>query len=196
MDFIAILNEYSVISIFVGIAACIITGIIKLPIKNALNKKVNTLVAECTVGFVTASESDRAVIITKIQNTQKKYNDLLQDLCIIITVVFSILGILLYHVFTNTLVTFTTLDPYTEIVTSCVISELMFAAYEKFGIKTLALNIIKTIRTKASKQTTKKLDDVLDTIEKILANDVKLPLTTNQQKLLREKYTEQTTKNK
>lgn len=196
MDFIAILNEYSVISIFVGIAACIITGIIKLPIKNALNKKVNTLVAECTVGFVTASESDRAVIITKIQNTQKKYNDLLQDLCIIITVVFSILGILLYHVFTHTLVTFTTLDPYTEIVTSCVISELMFAAYEKFGIKTLAQNIIKVIRTKASKQTTKKLDDVLDRIEKILANDVKLPLTTNQQKLLREKYTEQTTQNK
>lgn len=196
MDFIAILNEYSIISVFVGIAACIITGIIKLPIKNALNKKVNTLIAECTVGFVTASESDRAVIITKIQNTQKKYNDLLQDLCIIITVVFSILGILLYHVFTHTLVTFTTLDPYTEIVTSCVISELMFAAYEKFGIKTLALNIIKVIRTKASKQTTKKLDDVLDRIEKILANDVKLPLTTNQQKLLREKYTEQTTKNK
>lgn len=196
MDFIAILNEYSVISIFVGIAACIITGIIKLPIKNALNKKVNTLVAECTVGFVTASESDRANIITKIQNTQKKYNDLLQDLCIIITVVFSILGILLYHVFTHTLVTFTTLDPYTEIVTSCVISELMFAAYEKFGIKTLALNIIKVIRTKASKQTTKKLDDVLDRIERILANDVKLPLTTNQQKLLREKYTEQTTQNK
>ena len=196
MDFIAILNEYSVISVFVGIAACIITGIIKLPIKNALNKKVNTLVAECTVGFVTASESDRAVIITKIQNTQKKYNDLLQDLCIIITVVFSILGILLYHVFTHTLVTFTTLDPYTEIVTSCVISELMFAAYEKFGIKNLALNIIKAIRTKASKQTTKKLDDVLDRIEKILANDVKLPLTTNQQKLLREKYTEQTTQNK
>ena len=196
MDFIAILNEYSIISVFVGIAACIITGIIKLPIKNALNKKVNTLIAECTVGFVTASESDRAVIITKIQNTQKKYNDLLQDLCIIITVIFSILGILLYHVFTHTLVTFTTLDPYTEIVTSCVISELMFAAYEKFGIKTLALNIIKVIRTKASKQTTKKLDDVLDRIEKILANDVKLPLTTNQQKLLREKYTEQTTKNK
>ena len=196
MDFISILNEYSLISVLVGIAVCIITGCIKLPIKNALNKKVNTLTTECTVGFVTASESDRTNIITNIKNTQKKYNDLLQDLCIIIAVVFSAVGILLYHVFTHTLTTFTTLVPYREIVTSYIVSELIFAAYEKLGIKTLALNIIKVIRTKASKQTTKELDVILDRIEKILANDVKLPLTTNQQKLLREKYTEQTTQNK
>ena len=64
--------------------------------------------------------------------------------------------------------------------------------YEKIGIKTLALNIMKVIRTKITTKSTKELDNVLDVIEKILANDVKLPLTTNQQKLLREKYTEQT----
>ena len=99
MDFITILNEYSLIAVLVGTAVCILTGTIKLPIKNALNKKVETLTSGYTVGFATASETDRATIITKIQNTQKKYNDMLKDLCIIIALVFSAIGILLYHVF-------------------------------------------------------------------------------------------------
>ena len=189
MDFITILNEYSLIAVLVGTAVCILTGVIKLPIKNALNKKVETLTSGYTVGFATASETDRATIITKIQDTQKKYNDMLKDLCIII-------AILLYHVFTDTLVGFTTISPYREIITSYIISEFIFAAYEKIGIKTLALNIMKVVRTKITTKGTKKLDNVLDVIEKILANDIKLPLTTNQQKLLREKYTEQTTQHK
>lgn len=196
MDFITILNEYSLIAVLVGTAVCILTGAIKLPIKNALNKKVETLTSGYTVGFATASETDRAAIITKIQDTQKKYNDMLKDLCIIIALVFSAIGILLYHVFTDTLVGFTTISPYREIITSYIISEFIFAAYEKIGIKTLALNILKVIRTKITTKGTKKLDNVLDVIEKILANDIKLPLTTNQQKLLREKYTEQTTQHK
>ena len=196
MDFITILNEYSLIAVLVGTAVCILTGAIKLPIKNALNKKVETLTSGYTVGFATASETDRATIITKIQDTQKKYNDMLKDLCIIIALVFSAIGILLYHVFTDTLVGFTTISPYREIITSYIVSEFIFAAYEKIGIKTLALNILKVVRTKITTKGTKKLDNVLDVIEKILANDIKLPLTTNQQKLLREKYTEQTTQHK
>lgn len=196
MDFITILNEYSLIAVLVGAAVCILTGIIKLPIKNALNKKVDTLTSSYTVGFATASETDRATIITKIQDTQKKYNDMLKDLCVIIALVFAAVGIVLYHVFTNTLTSFTTIAPYREIITSYIVSEFIFAAYEKIGIKTLALNIMKVIRTKITTKSTKELDNVLDVIENILANDVKLPLTTNQQKLLREKYTEQTTKHK
>lgn len=194
MSFTQLLNDYSLIAVLVGTAVCILTGIIKLPIKNALNKKLNSVTDQIITG--TGTPVDQTEVLTNVKTAQKKYNDLFKDLCLLIAVFLSAVGILLYHVFTHTLYTFTTLIAYREIMTSYIVSELVFMMYEKVGLKTLSKNIINTIRTKAKEQNNAQIDDVLTIIEKILEDDVKLPLTTTQQNLLREKYTEKTTQHK
>ncbi len=194
MSFTQLLNDYSLIAVLVGTAVCILTGIIKLPIKNALNKKLNNVTDQIVTG--TETPIDQTEVLTNVKAAQKKYNDLFKDLCLLIAVFLSVVGVLLYHVFTHTLNTFTTLIAYREIMTSYIVSELVFMMYEKVGLKTLFKNIINTIRTKAKEQNNAQIDDVLTIIEKILEDDVKLPLTTTQQNLLREKYTEKTTQHK
>lgn len=189
MDYLTLLNDYSLIAVLVGVGACILTGVIKLPIKRALNKKVQKLTVDCTANYVTAGEADRNEILDNIKATQKKYNDLLKTLCTLISVFFAGVGIVLYHVFTNTLGIFTTTTAYTEIITGYVVAELVYTAYEKLGAKTLIKYLMTRIKDKAP-VTDKNVDKVITLIENILAEDVKLPLTIEQQNLLREKYTE------
>lgn len=189
IDFVALMNEYGLLAVIVGVAASILTGALKMPIKISLNKKATEQKTALMAEFVTAEEDRKAEIVDELNAIELKVTNTITLVCNLFVAFFAVAGVLIFYgVTVKSWTIFIDSMLYKDIMATFLVSKIAFAFYEKCGIKKLVLKIIAAIKNKTAKNS--PLNNVLDVITRILENDVQLPLTDEQKTVLTEKYNE------
>ena len=202
MEFIDMLGTYGLIAVFIGAIACILTGAVKIPVKNALAKSAAVKKTDLAAEYVVATEARKTQIIEEMNSIEKNRKSTLQMLCNLFAAVFSLIGVfVIWYYQHRTFMVFAEQGFYKDIMSAFVVAHLVYALYENAGPKKLVLKIIDAIRSKTKDGSV--VDKVLDIVEKvigendavsttvkILNDDLKMPLTQEQEKIFAEKFHE------
>lgn len=185
MDFVTILNEYGVLAVIVGIAACILTGAIKMPIKIDFRKKSEAKKTELMTEYVSADEARKEEIVAELNASEIKANNTFRIICNAIAAGLSVIGVLIFYIVTvRSWDMFLSGALYQDMMSAFVVANLAYVAYEKLGAKKLVLLAIQAIKAKNPNS------EVLAIVEKILQEDIQIPLTDEQKELFAEKLKE------
>ena len=189
MEFVELLTTYGLLAVLIGVASCILTGIIKIPIKIKINKDKENKKSILMNEYVLADEERKQQIVEELNSLEVNSKNIIRAICTLISAFLSVTGVLLFYIFTvGGWGIFTMPLFYKDIMSAFVVASIIYAIYEKIGAKALVLKLINAVREYRNKKDA--IDNTLEIIEKILQEDIRLPLTEEQKIVLTQKYNE------
>lgn len=161
--FKAFLDQYALIVVLIGAAACVLTNLIKLPIQKMYKQQ---------------AETDPTLTDLVIKNK-------LRSICLCLVAGFCLIGILLYYGLTvRSWDMFKSEDIYLDYFSSIVVAKALYFMYESGDLKFSPKKIFHTITSWLTSVFTNsdkiKKSDVTALVQDILTNVIGLPLTDDQ----------------
>lgn len=189
MTFAEIISTYGLIAAVVGAAACLLTGLVKLPIKKAFSTKKEAKLQELALQYAEAeTDEQRQELDTEILQVKVKYDNLFRFVCNLLVVCFAAIGMIIYYAVTvRQWSILWCLGMYEDIFASFAVAKLVWLIYDKLGAKNLLILILEKIRDKAASKNEQVATGVSVIID-ILRDDIQLPLTDEQAEAFKQSY--------
>lgn len=169
MEVIDIMNKYGIVVLIGGLLACIICGLLKVPIAQAIRKKC---------------------LDSKIAS------DKLRNACTLIVAVLSIIFVALWHGLVGGITVFQDTKVYAEMLAAFTAAKVIYMLYEGFdkaSIKKLIHTLIDRFRSNKVPSNNVKIDEFTDyanKVQAILTNELHMPLVNEQLDILINKLRE------
>lgn len=167
MDAIEIINSYGIVVLISGLLACVLCGILKVPISRAVRAK---------------------------NKDSKVASDKIRYFCTLTVAVLSVIFVAIWYGATGGIKVFVSVKVYAEMLAAFTAAKVIYMLYEGFdkaSIKKLVHALFEKFKTKSSENAaTIVTDDVInlaDRVQVILAHDLQMPLVKEQYTVLIER---------
>lgn len=169
MDVIDVINKYGIVVLVSGLIACILCGLLKVPIAKAVRAKY--------------TESKIA-------------SDKIRNFCTLVVAILSVVFVAIWYGVTDGAKVFMGTKVYAEMLAAFTAAKVIYMLYEGFdkaSLKKLMHSLIERTKSKSTVVEPIK-DDVInfaDKVQTILENDLHMPLVKEQYEILIEKLREE-----